>query len=150
MKKRNKTKYIVIHCSATDVNFNGGASDIRKWHKDRGWFDIGYHLVVTRCGVLETGRDLTTVGAHVKGYNNLSVGVCLIGGKAVNSNKGEMNFTDKQFTTLKATLKVLKATYPKAKIVGHRDLSPDFNGDGRVTKDEWLKECPCFEAKNLN
>ena len=71
---------IIVHCSATPPSMIVGADDIRKWHKARGWSDIGYHYVIKRNGVTEKGRDITRVGAHAKGHNEDSLGVVLIGG----------------------------------------------------------------------
>jgi hypothetical protein len=81
MTNRSKTNWIVLHCSATRASqVNIGAKDIRRWHKDKGWADIGYHYVIKRDGTLEKGRALDAVGAHVEGHNSDSVGVCLVGG----------------------------------------------------------------------
>jgi N-acetyl-anhydromuramyl-L-alanine amidase AmpD len=41
----------------------------------------------------------------------------------------------------------LKMQFPKAVVLGHRDLSPDKDGDGVVEKHEWVKACPCFDVK---
>lgn len=143
-------EYIVVHCSASAANQDLNANDIRKYHTTkRGWKDIGYHYVIKRNGELELGRKLGTMGAHVYGYNKRSLGVCLIGGKHSITNRGENNFNKAQFVTLNSLLETLKIPYPAVKITGHRDLSPDANGDGHVTRDEWLKECPCFDVKLL-
>ena len=72
--------YITIHCSATRAEQNITEEDIRKWHLDRGWSDIGYHCVIRRNGMIEFGRPLDVCGAHVKGYNHNSIGICLVGG----------------------------------------------------------------------
>lgn len=145
MTERKKTTYIVVHCSATPPTMNIGADTIRLWHKEKGWSDIGYHLVIRRDGSIDPGRELKTIGAHVAGYNAVSVGVCLIGGVDAH-NKPEDNFTPEQYKALKNVLRLLRADYPKALIVGHRDLSPDKNGDGTISPDEWLKACPSFDV----
>lgn len=145
MSKRSHTKFIVVHCSATPVTSDIGVDEIRDWHQGKGWSDIGYHAVVRRNGQIEYGRHLDEAGAHVKGKNYQSVGVCLVGGVDP-AGKAEANYTPDQFISLKALLITLKRSYPQAIILGHRDLSPDLNGDGKISSDEWMKECPCFDV----
>lgn len=145
---RRTTKYIVVHCSATPPSSDIGADEIRDWHTRRNnWSDIGYHTVIRRDGVIEFGRHFDKPGAHVKGQNFQSVGVCLVGG--VNERGiAEKNFTDEQMRSLVFVLHVLSLAYPGAEVLGHRDLSPDRNGDGIVTRDEWVKDCPCFDVRS--
>ena len=143
---RRSTEYIVVHCSATRSNQHVGVDEIRQWHKNRGWDDIGYHVVIRRDGVIEFGRHLDLVGAHVKSHNFHSVGVCMVGG-ADQDGRGENNFTAEQFNSLKSALVFLSRAYPGAKIVGHRDLSPDLDGDGVVEQHEWMKDCPSFDVQ---
>lgn len=147
MTVRTKTNMIVVHCSATQATQDIGADTIRKWHLANGWADIGYHFVITRNGMVEFGRKLGDVGSHVAGHNSNSVGVCLVGGIDA-KGKAENNFTEAQWHALRAVLRFLCDIYPEAakKIVGHRDLSPDLNGDGKITPNEWIKECPCFDV----
>lgn len=146
--KRSKTDLIVVHCSATFADMDVGVKEIRKWHKKRGWSDVGYHKVIRRDGTVEDGRDMADVGAHVKGKNKTSVGICMVGGV---DQRGEAaaNFTTLQYRALKVLLDELQEKYPKAKVCGHRDLSPDKNKDGKVTKDEWLKDCPSFDVADF-
>lgn len=143
---RRRTKYIVIHCSATRANSDIGVDEIRDWHVNRnGWSDIGYHAVIRRDGEIEFGRHFDASGAHVSGQNYQSVGICLIGGIDA-QGKAEDNFTDKQFASMHKLVAVMKLAYPGAKVLGHRDLSPDLDGDGVVERHEWVKDCPCFEV----
>ena len=145
MSDRKHTKFIVVHCSATPVTSDIGVDEIRDWHQAKGWDDVGYHSVIRRNGQIEYGRHFDAPGAHVKGKNYQSVGVCLVGGVDADG-KAEANFTPDQFISLKAQLIVLKRSYPSAMILGHRDLSPDLDGDGIIERHEWLKECPCFDV----
>jgi len=136
---------IVIHCSATTPDEDIGVTEIRRWHLAQGWSDIGYHYVIRRDGTIENGRPVEIEGAHVKGFNANSIGICLVGG--VNTrDKAEKNFTREQFNALAEFLERLRAQYPNTRICGHRDLSPDANGDGVIEAIEWLKDCPCFDA----
>ena len=138
-------KYIVVHCSATKTNFDIGKHDIDIWHKRRGWSGIGYHYVIRRDGTIEPGRPLDQIGAHAYGYNKVSWGVCLVGGLD-KDGKAEDNFTAEQYHALEDILNELYEKAPQAQIVGHRDLSPDIDGDGVIEKWEWKKECPCFDV----
>lgn len=130
MATRKETKLIIIHCAATPPSADIGRAEIDKWHRQKGWFEIGYHFVIRRNGKVETGRELMEVGAHAEGYNSVSVGVCLVGG--VNEkNIPEANFTEAQWTALIALIKNLKAKFPGAKIIGHNEVAkkacPSFN-----------------------
>ena len=62
---------------------------------------------------------------------------------------GEKHFnrTDEQKKSLVVLLKLLHKRYPDAVIQGHRDFSPDRNGNGKIEKNEWIKKCPGFDAK---
>ena len=101
----------------------------------RGWRDIGYHNVIRRSGVLEAGRPIVEAGAHVKGHNKNSIGVCLVGGIDTAGNV-ENNFTAPQFATLRGYLDTMLGLFPMAKVVGHRDLL-----------EKRTKECPCFDVR---
>ena len=142
---RRRTDYIVIHCSATKPGTDIGADEISQWHEDRGFDEIGYHAVIRRDGQVEFGRQFDEVGAHVMGQNYRSVGVCLVGG--VNNNyEPENNFTEEQFESLGKVVDLLLLAYPGAVVVGHRDLSPDLDGDGVIEEHEWIKDCPSFDV----
>jgi N-acetylmuramoyl-L-alanine amidase len=139
---------IVIHCSATKEGVWVDASDIDEWHKARGWSGIGYAWVVRLDGTREPGRAMAERGAHVKGNNTNTIGVCMIGGLDEDGNPKD-TFTDLQYEGLFELLFTLKAQLPGLKrIVGHRDYSPDLNGDGLITPDEWIKDCPCWETRD--
>ena len=143
---RRKTDYIVVHCSATPSTSDIGVDEIDDWHKQRGWSGIGYHAVIRRDGEIEFGRHFDEVGAHVKGQNYRSVGVCMVGGVDTQGD-AEDNFTEEQYESLVAILVTLERAYPFAEILGHRDLSPDLDGDGIIEEHEWLKDCPCFDVR---
>ena len=143
--QRQDTKYLVVHCSASQPTAEIGALEIHKMHLSRGWSGIGYHYVIRRDGSIERGEPHRNRGAHVKGHNYHSVGVCLVGGIAPNG-QAENNFNPEQFGSLAILLNELHSIYPDAQVLGHRDLSPDIDGDGTVERHEWVKECPCFDA----
>lgn len=140
-------KAIVIHCSATEADQDVTRDTIDNWHKDRGFDMIGYHYVVNRNGSIDIGRQETHQGAHVKGHNRNTLGVCMIGG--ITDGEPADNFTKVQYVSLGRLIKNLQANHNEADIVGHRDYSPDLNGDGQISKFEWTKHCPCFEVSEF-
>ncbi len=117
---------IIIHCSDTPEGREVTASEIDRWHKARGWSGIGYHFVCGINGELEYGRPVEKQGAHCKGHNATSIGVCYIGGA-----EGDTR-TCEQKETLWELLSTLRRLHPKATIHGHCDFSP--------------KSCPQFDA----
>ena len=155
---------VVVHCSATangDSLFRASAGGpgliapvvfVDRMHRERKfkradfWRNrhnpslaaIGYHFLVYTNGAVATGRHLEEIGAHVKGYNANSIGICMIGTSA---------YTRTQWKALATLVLGLLKTYPKARVVGHRDLSPDMDGDGTIEPREWLKTCPGFDVK---
>lgn len=142
---------IVVHCSATPPSRDVGVREISAMHKDRGFKEVdgtycGYHWVIRRDGRIEHGRKESSVGAHVQGHNANSIGICLAGGIDA-AGRSENNFTEAQFAALRQLLGEVIDRYPKAELFGHRDLSPDKDGDGVVERHEWLKDCPCFDVR---
>lgn len=130
---------IVIHCSATpngDGRFK--LENLDRMHRERGWTRIGYHKVIEVDGTVRDGRGLEEVGAHVAGNNARSVGVCVV---------GTDRFTGAQWEALADVIGALKARYPGALIFGHRDYSPDLNGDGIIDPWEFFKTCPGFDVR---
>ena len=131
---------IIIHCSATregDDSIN--AEVINKWHRAKGWKGIGYHFCVLIDGTIETGRMINKCGAHTRGANCSSIGVCYIGGVEQDGKTPKDTRTNAQSASLVSLLKTLKLIYPDASIHGHRDFAP--------------KACPSYDAtveyKNL-
>lgn len=126
---------IAIHCSATREGRPFFAADIRRWHKAKGWSDIGYHFVVGLDGAIEAGRPLKSIGAHVAGHNANSIGICYIGGVAADGKTPKDTRTPAQKTALLELLGELRGRYPAAVIKGHRDY-PGV-----------AKACPSFDAR---
>lgn len=138
--------HIVIHCSATIEGRDHDVKEIDRWHKARGFARIGYHYVIKLDGTRQHGRTEIEVGAHAEGCNAKSIGVCYVGGLGANA-KSKDTRTAAQKAALLKLLKELRARYPKAVILGHRDLSPDKDGDGVIEAHEWMKACPSFDAR---
>ena len=82
---RNINK-IIVHCTATKEGKAFNVADITRWHKQRGFVTIGYHWVVLLDGTIQQGRAEMTMGAHCKGHNANSIGICYIGGLDKNGN----------------------------------------------------------------
>ena len=129
---------IVVHCSAVRPEQVSSAKDIDNWHKERKdrngnhWKGIGYHFVVRRDGTIENGRPIEEQGAHCVGHNKHSIGICYEGG--LNSaGETEDTRTPEQKRALREKLEELHQMFPKALIVGHRDLNPG-------------KDCPCLDV----
>lgn len=134
--------HLVIHAAATRPSQDIGAEDIRRWHKAQGWADIGYHYVIRRNGCLEYGRPLEQPGAHVSGHNARTIGICLVGGVALDGKTPQNNYTDDQWETLRELLRHLKTRFPKAEILGHRDFPGVAKACPSFSVKEWLKENP--------
>ena len=120
-----KISLIVIHCSATREDKELTAFDLDTMHRRRGFNGTGYHYYIRKDGTTLLTRPIERIGAHVRGFNAESIGICYEGG------------LDCQ----------LQAKFPGCRVCGHRDLSPDRNGNGEIEPEEWIKACPCFEVK---
>lgn len=131
--KRNITE-IIVHCAATPEGKDFTTADIKRWHLQRGFSDIGYHYVIYRDGSIHTGRAESISGAHCTNHNYCSIGVCYIGGVASDGKTPKDTRTVAQKESLLKLLKELKAKYPKAKIYSHREFAN--------------KACPSFDATN--
>ena len=123
-------KLLIVHCSDTPNEKELEASDIHKMHLGFGWDGIGYHKIILRSGEIQNGRPEYWVGAHVKGKNDISFGVCLI---------GRDYFTEKQYISLEKVLKEWKAKYPKANILGHCDTGKTLKTCPNFNVGEWLE-----------
>lgn len=133
-KLTRSVNLLVIHCSATPPNMDIGAKEIRRWHKAKGWSDIGYHDVIRRDGSYERGRDYNRIGAHVRGYNRGSIGVCMVGG-VDEYNNPEDNFTDEQWESLTRYCRATKAQI-NVSIAGHNEFDKG-------------KACPSFDVQRF-
>lgn len=130
MRKMNK---IIVHCSATKPSQDFSVNDIRSWHKAQGWSDVGYHYIVRLDGAIEKGRPLEVAGAHVRGHNADSIGVCYIGG-VDESGKPADTRTEAQKKALDVLLTDLSIHF-LAPVSGHNDYTN-------------AKACPSFKAKD--
>ena len=122
---------IILHCSATKEGQEFKAKDIERWHKEKGYKKIGYHYVIDLDGTIEEGRMLDEVGAHCKGHNSHSIGICYIGGLDKNG-KAKDTRTTQQRAAFYVLLNQLAEKFPDATIHGHSEFAN--------------KACPSFDV----
>lgn len=139
-----RIKYIAVHCTASPQSQT--IESLKQEFRHKGWVNPGYHYVVSPDGKITQLLDEDKISNGVKGFNSVSVNVAYIGGIDT-KDKPIDNRTEEQKQSLRSLLKMLHKKYPAAVIQGHRDFSPDLNRDGRITSNEYIKACPCFDAK---
>ena len=105
-------------------------------------------VYIRKNGDIKSLRPVKTPGAHAKGYNAHSIGICYEGGLDTNGRASDTR-TDFQQHSLRVLVMLLLKDYPGSRVVGHRDLSPDLNHNGEIEPEEWIKECPCFHASTI-
>lgn len=137
-------KYIAVHCTAGSQHTT--IKELQQEFKRKGWKNPGYHYVVAADGTITQLLDEDKVSNGVKGYNSVLINVAYIGGIDT-EGKPIDNRTDAQKASLMALLGMLHKKYPTSTIQGHRDFSPDRNRNGRIEPSEYIKACPCFDAK---
>ena len=122
---------IIIHCTATPARRDVKADDIDRWHRARGFRGIGYHYGVYLDGTVVHGRNESVAGAHCKGFNAHSIGVCYVGGLDEEGRPADTR-TPAQRKALRELVKRLQERYPGATVHGHREFA--------------CKACPCFDV----
>ena len=130
-----KIDLIVIHCSASRADRDFTETDLEVCHRRRGFNGIGYHFYITRDGVLHHCRPVSEIGAHVRGFNRHSIGICYEGGLDENGRPADTRTTAQRFALLDL-LTILKHQYPEAQIAGHYQLSATIH-----------KACPCYDPR---
>ena len=122
---------IIVHCSATREGQHVTAQQIKQWHLQRKFADIGYHYVVYLDGTVHKGRPIEKAGAHCKGHNAHSIGICYVGGLDRNGNPKDTR-TAAQKAALLSLIRELRQRFPRATVHGHREFA--------------AKACPCFSV----
>lgn len=130
MRKIDK---IIVHCTATPEGRETTVQQIKQWHLARGFRTIGYHFVIYLDGTIHVGRAEAEIGAHTKGYNAHSIGVCYVGGLARDGKTPKDTRTTAQKAALRRLISGLCRKYPGATVHGHREFA--------------AKACPCFDAR---
>ena len=139
--------HIVIHCSATREDRSLTVAELEENHRCRGFRGIGYHYYIRKDGTVINTRALELVGAHAKGHNAHSIGICYIGGLDANGKPADTR-TPAQRASLREQVAKLCKEYPIVEVLGHRDTSPDLDGSGEVEPAEYIKACPCFDVRS--
>ena len=129
MRSINK---IIVHCSATPEGRDVSTEEIRSWHLDRGWSDIGYHFVIELDGTICDGRPIEIAGAHAQGHNKDSIGICYVGGVDEDMRPKDTR-TPEQVASLLDLIIDLRSTYGKLPVHGHREFAD--------------KACPSFDCQ---
>jgi N-acetyl-anhydromuramyl-L-alanine amidase AmpD len=134
-----QVKEAIIHCAYTKPSMDIGFDEIDAWHKRRGFrspsgIHCGYHVIIRRNGLIEHGRPYSETGAHCRGRNRHSIGICLVGGMN-EQGKPDCNFTMSQYETLSILGSDLPFEFPEITFSGHRNHSK--------------KTCPCFDVAAL-
>ncbi len=149
MSKKREIRRIVIHCSAGPSSQK--AADIKAFHLarisegGRGWKTAGYHYVIEADGTIVNLVAEDKIANGVKGFNADSIHICYTGGIDALGRPADTR-TSAQKCSMKQLVADILYRRGKMPVVGHRQLSPDRNRDGRVTPNEWIKQCPCFEV----
>ena len=136
---------IVVHCTATRVNVDFTQQDLLRCHRAQGMTCVGYHFYIRKDGFIWSTRPLEMAGAHARGHNQHSIGIAYEGGLDEQGHPADTR-TEKQKFSMRALIRTLKRDFAITRVCGHRDLSPDTNGNGVVEPSEWLKQCPCFDV----
>ena len=127
-----KITEIIIHCSATTEGKDFTVEDIDRWHRQRGFSGVGYHFVIYRSGSIHAGRPTCQIGAHCKGHNTISIGICYIGGLSPDGKPKDTR-TAAQKASLHALVEQLQEEFPLATVHGHNEFA--------------AKVCPCFDVQ---
>lgn len=141
MRKINR---IFIHCTAGSQRTYTDAKLLQEF-KNKGWQNPGYHYVIRPNGSIFIPLQEDKIANGVKGYNSESIHIAYVGGIDA-KGKAIDNRTENQKDSMKRLIAELKTKYPKAIVLGHRDISPDTNHNGKVDMWERIKQCPCFDA----
>lgn len=130
-----KITKIIVHCSDSDIASHDDISVIDSWHRQRGWEGVGYHYFIKGDGVLQYGRPVGDIGAHVAGHNSDSIGICF---------HGKNKFHPAQFGTLRTLLSSLKVALGVDKVFPHNyfDKSktcPNFDLHAVLGEQNWVE-----------
>jgi N-acetylmuramoyl-L-alanine amidase len=130
-----KVSKIIVHCTATPEGRHHDVADVRRWHLNRGFSDIGYHYLIHLDGTIEEGRPITKQGAHCSGENRGSIGLCYVGGMSKDMKKAKDTRTPEQKDSLITLIQDLIYKYNNDMTIhGHNEFAN--------------KACPSFDVKS--
>ena len=131
-----KPTKIILHCSATKENADFSSADIKRWHLQRGFKDIGYHFVIRLDGSIEIGRNENEIGAHCLGHNKDSLGICYVGGLDKDGKPKDTRTKEQRKSLIELVMKLMrKYNIAIGNIRGHYEFAN--------------KACPCFKIENF-
>ena len=110
----NWTGVTIHHSASRDVS----ANEIDRWHRERGWKEIGYHFVIRADGSIEPARNWSKHGAHNRGRNTTHLGICLTG------HFGKNEPTPEQLTAAVFLCRGLKTRFGLREFVRHHEECP--------------------------
>lgn len=156
-RRMRKIDYIVLHCTAGPQN-QTVESIQAYWKNHLGWKSPGYHHMIKPSGEIVDLLPIEFPSNGVAGFNAHSIHISYIGGvdvrrivkdgKPVNVlGKSIDNRTLQQMCAMEFLVRKYHSMFPEAKIMGHRDFSPDKNRNGIIEPSEWMKTCPSFSVK---
>lgn len=128
---KRKITRLIIHCTATPDGREHTIDDITRWHKARGFNEIGYHYVIYIDGSLRLGRALDKMGAHTLNLNANSIGLCYVGGTD-NRQLPKDTRNTLQLRTMAEFVHDTIKTYPDIIVSGHNQHAN--------------KACPSFDV----
>lgn len=111
---RSGTSEIILHHAEAS---HASVEDINQWHLERGWAGIGYNYYVRKDGTIWRGRPEWAVGAHAKGHNDKSIGICCEGAYMVETMPAA------QLAALKDLIRDIMSRYGKLKLLRHMDVN---------------------------
>ncbi len=152
MKKEPKRKIdlLIIHCSATPEDTKLTEQDLEAIHRMRGADGAGYHFYIRKNGDIKSMRPIGEIGAHTKGFNEHSIGICYEGGLDNKGNPKDTR-TEWQKHSLRVLVKTLLLDYPRARVCGHRDLMGIETKETHlftVENEYFVKSCPSFDVRS--
>lgn len=130
-RDRERTDLIIVHATGTPPQVRANMDSIHRAHLNKGIRSergrTGYHFVIERSGEVVRGRELMEEGAHARGYNDRSVGICLIGGAKRKGSGGELvavaDYTDAQWAALERVVGEMQTRFPGSITAGHNTFS---------------------------
>lgn len=147
MLRKTPIDTIMIHCTDTPSGREVTRKELDSWHRARNFEPYtdpatgkktyaGYHILVHLDGSYERLRPDNHRGQHCAkdNMNNRGIGICYAGGRDINNHICDTR-TEAQKRTLLTLVRTMRERYPKAQIIGHRDVDRG-------------KECPCFDARS--
>ena len=125
IKERNQTDYIIVTCTDTKPDKLLNIIDIDRLHRSMGWVRAGYHFLIDKFGEIQKGRVMSENGCHTYGYDDISISICLCGGRDTKDVGTFQSYFDEQLESMINLIKYLKEYYPDARVLGQNELNKE-------------------------